>query len=198
MKLIITLLFLSSSLLINAQSQLAMSFTGNYNIGLQNFHNNFENGLGLTAELYYYFDDSPFAVSFSVSTSAFYANNEYKQAYTEAQKNILDAFNYEITQYSVPILVSGNYRFFRTKKFQLAFGLSAGLYSLTHKFKQTSKHFSDTRLNTKNEFGVYPHLSIMYEIFDNIGVLLKGGYNQTFGTHSISYADIRFGLIYKI
>ena len=198
MKVIITLFFLSSSFLLSAQSQLAMSFTGNYNIGLQDLQDNFDNGLGLTAELYYFFDDSPFAISLSVSTNAFYANEEYKQAYTAAQQNILDKFKYEITQYSIPILIAGNYHFFRNKKFQIGVGLSAGLYSLTHKFKQTSEHFSDTRLDTKNEFGAYPHASLMYEISDSIGLLLKGGYNQTFGTQSLSYTDIRLGLIYKI
>ena len=193
---IIISLFLS--LISGAQSQLAMSFTGNYNMGLNDLKDNFDNGIGLSAEVYYYFNDSPFALSLSISSNVFKANEEFEKAYIDAQNNLFDNFNYEIKQYAIPILISGNYRFFRTKKFQPAIGISAGLYSLVHKFKQTSEHFSDTRINTQNEFGIYPHISLMYEIFDGIGILLKGGYNQTFGTQSISYTDIHFGLIYKI
>lgn len=198
MKIIYTLIIVISYLQISAQSQFAMSFSGNYNIGQQDLKDNFNNDLGLSSELYYYFKDSPFALSLSVSASVFHANDEYKKAYVDAQQNILDDFDYEIKQYSIPILFSGNYRFFRTKPFQLALGISTGLFSITHKLKQTSKHFSDTRIKTYNEFGIYPHLSLMYEAWSGIGLLLKGGYNQTFGEQSISYADIRFGLIYKI
>ena len=198
MKLILSILLIFSIYIAQAQSQLAMSFTGNYNIGNQDLETSFNNGLGLNAEIYYYFDDSPFAVSFSIGTNSFLANDEYTKAYTDAQHNIIDGFTYKITQYSIPILLSGNYRFFRDKKFQVSVGLSLGLYSLTQKFKQTSSHFSDVRIDTKNEFGVYPHLGLMYGITDNIGIILKGGYNQTFGSESISYMDVRFGLIYKI
>jgi hypothetical protein len=175
-----------------------MSFTGNYNMGLNDLKYNFNNGMGLSAEVYYYFNDSPFAISLSISSNVFNASDEYKEAYIDAQNNILENFSYEIKQYAIPILISGNYRFFRTKKFQPVIGISAGLYSLVHKLKQTSEYFSDTRMNTQNEFGIYPHISLMYEITNGIGILLKGGYNQTLGTQSISYADIHLGLIYKI
>ena len=181
-----------------AQSRLAMSFTGNYNFALNDLKTNFNDGLGLNAELYYFFDDSPFAISLSLGSSVFYANEVYKKAYVDAQKDKLDKFHYEIKQYSIPILLAANYRFFRTKKIQPSVGISAGLYSLTHKFKQISDHFSDTRIDTENEFGIYPHLGLMYKITDDIGVLIKGGYTQSFGTTSISYADVRLGLIYKI
>jgi len=181
-----------------AQSKLAMSFTGNYNLGLNDLQDNFENGLGVNAEVYYYFNDSPFSISFSIGTNAFNATDEYEAAYTDAQQDRIPEFSYNIKQYSIPLLFSGNYRFFKSKKFQPAIGISLGLYSISNKFKQTSEHFSDTRLKTTNEFGVYPHLSFMYKIAKEMGIILKGGYNQTFGTKAISYADIRLGLIYKI
>ena len=181
-----------------AQSKLAMSFTGSYNLGMNDLHDNFENGFGINTEIYYFFNDSPFSLSFSIGTNVFNATDEYETAYTDAQQDIIPEFSYHINQYSIPLLFSGNYRFFRTKKFQPAIGISIGLYSVTDKFKQTSKHFSDTRLKTSNEFGAYPHISFMYKIATEMGIILKGGYNQTFGTKAIAYADIRLGLIYKI
>ena len=190
--LIITTLFSS------AQSQLAMSFTGNYNLGFNDLGDNYNNGMGINAEVYYYFKNSPFALSLSIGSNLFNATDEYEQAYTDAQQNLIDNFEYELKTYSIPILFAGNYRFFREKKVQFSLGFSMGLYSITSKFKQSGKYTSDTRLNTNNEFGIYPHLGLMYEFYDGIGILVKGGYNQTFGTQSISYADIRLGVIYKI
>jgi len=191
-------LLIITSLFSSAQSKLAMSFTGNYNIGLNDLKDNYDNGIGINAEIYYYFNDSPFALSLSLGSNLFNASNEYKQAYTDAQQNRLDNFEYELKEYSIPILFSGNYRFFREKKFQISLGVGMGLYSITSKFKQIGEYTSDTQLNTDNEFGVYPHLGLMYEFSKGMGILLKGGYNQTFGTQSISYVDFRLGLIYQI
>jgi len=174
-----------------------MSFTGNYNIADKNLKDHFENGFGGSAELYYYFKDSPFAVSLSISINQFDASNNYLKEYKTKQQNIID-FSYSINYYTIPILASVNYRFFRNKTFQPSLGISAGYYSLTHKQKQKGEFTSDTRITPYHEFGIYPHLALTYAFSENMGVLLKTGYNITFNSNNIGYADLRLGLIYKI
>ncbi len=197
MKIIFALLIISCSLIVQAQSELAVSFTGNYNIANKTINEKFKNGFGGSTEFYYSFDDSPLSVSLSFSLANFAATNEYLEAYKNAQQNILP-FEYSIHYFSVPVLAAVNYRFLREKKFQPFLGIGAGLYTLVHKIKQTGNYTSDTQKDFSYKFGVYPHLGAIYNISDGIGVLFKAGYNQTFGDGNNSYTDLRLGIIYKI
>ncbi len=175
-----------------------MSFTGSYNIANEDLQSNFDNGFGGNVELYYFFKDSPLSISLGLSINQFIAKDNYLSTYKESQQNILD-FTYSINYYTIPILASVDYRFFREKKFQPALGLSAGYYSLTHKIKQKGNLTSDTKITPFHKFGIYPHASFIYAFNNNMGVLLKAGYNMTFGDdNNVSYTDIRLGLIYKI
>ena len=196
--LFIIILIATSSIFSMAQSQLAMSFTGSFNIANEDLKTNFDNGFGGNVELYYFFKDSPLSLSLSLSINQFVAKDEYLSTYKESQNNTLD-FSYSIDYYTIPILASVNYRFFREKKFQPSLGISAGYYSLTHKIKQKGNLTSDTNISPYHKFGVYPHASLIYAFSDNMGILLKAGYNVTLGgENNVSYTDLRLGLIYKI
>ncbi len=195
--LLLTLSLTIWSISTQAQSQLAMSFTGNYNIANNDLNNHFENGIGGSAELYYYFNNSPFAVSINFSINQFNATPNYLKEYKSKQENIID-FSYSINYYTIPVILSVNYRFFCKKTFQPSIGIGAGYYSLTHKIKQKGEYTSDTKISPYHEFGIYPHIALIYAFHKNIGIFLKAGYNQTFNSYNTSYTDIRLGLIYKI
>ncbi len=195
--LIIILSILLSTIVGHAQSQLAMSFTGNYNIANQNLENHFKNGIGGSSELYYFFKKSSFAISLSFSINQFGATSSYLNEYKRKQENILN-FSYSINYYTIPVLLSVNYRFFKDKLLQPSIGIGAGYFSLTHKTKQRGEFTSDTQIKPYHEFGIYPHASLIFNLYDNIGLLFKTGYNLTLNDNNISYVDFRFGVIYKI
>jgi len=197
MRLFFVLFIVSCSLIVQAQSELAVSFTGSYNIANKNIKDNFNNGFGGSTEFYYSFDDSPFSVSLSFSLVNFAATDEYLEAYKNAQQNLFP-FDYSIHYFSVPVLGSVNYRFLRKKKLQPFLGIGAGLYTLVHKVKQTGNYSSDTQKDFSYKFGVYPHAGLIYDVSNGVGILFKAGYNQTFGDGNSSYTDIRLGIIYKI
>jgi len=191
--LIVSVLFLS----ITAYTQVSMSITGNYNIATFDLQNNFQNGYGATAEIFYNFHDSPFMASLSFSTNSFRATSEYEAQMKEYQNDAVD-LNYQIHTLVTPIHLAADYHFFREKKLQVLMGIGLGLNIVTDKVKQVGQYTSDYTKDIQYYFGVNPHFGLIYQFEKDLGVLLKTGCNRSLGGNNVSYADIRLGLIYKI
>lgn len=195
MKKLITLCFIGFAMI--SQAQMSMSFTGNYNVATTDLKDNFNNGLGITSGIYYNFNNSPLSISLNVSYNNYKAKSEYEQNYKIAQQNIFD-FNYDIYTLSIPVLVSVSYNLFDNSRIQPIVGFGAGVSTFISKIKQSGKYTSDTETETETQFVIYPHLGAKIKVTSDVGIILQGGYNQTFGIDKKCNADIRLGVIYNI
>lgn len=179
-------------------AQYQMDITGNYSIpSSTEFKTNYNNGFGVTADIHYFFKESNFSVSVLFGFNSFRGSNEFEQALKDSNKTIFE-YDYQINYYTFPVMVSANYTFFYDKKFHVIPALGLGGNFMEMKKKQIGKYTSDTEKEYFNEFAIYPSLGFSYEIIDDVSFLLKSGYNMTLGSESISYIDIKIGIIYKI
>jgi len=69
---------------------------------------------------------------------------------------------------------------------------------MEEKHKQIGEYTSDTQKTKYNEFAIYPKAGLSYSVANDLAIIIKGGYNNTFGQQGIQYFDINFGLIYDL
>jgi len=182
----------------NIQAQYQMDILGSYNIpNSTDFKNNFQNGLGVTADIHYFFKKTGFSSSLTFGFSSFRATNNFEKKLKEENTTIFE-YDYQINYYTFPLMVSANYTFFREKKFNAIASFGLGGNFMEQKKKQMGEYTSDTEKEYFNEFAIYPNLGISYAVAKDISIILKSGYNATFGTKELSYIDIKLGVIYKI
>jgi len=178
-------------------AQWRMSIAGSYNFTTFDLHDNFHNGFGAHAAAYYYFNEAPFTASVSFGVNKFNAHSEYENAIEQEQHLAID-FDYKVRTYSVPMFVGADFHLFREKRIQALVGIDLGVNAVTYKVKQIGNYTSDTEKDIQYQFGIYPHIGAVIRVADDMGILVKGGCNRTFGDRDISYADLRLGLVYKI
>ena len=196
-KFIITITVILASIF-NISAQYQMDITGNYNVPMSSeFKDNYNNGFGVTADIHYFFKESGFSVSLLFGFNSFRGSNKFEQALKDSNKTIFE-YDYQINYYTFPLYVSANYTLFSDKKFHVIPSISLGGNFMEQKKKQIGQYTSDTEKEYFNEFGVYPNLGLSYEIVEDVSFLIKSGYNATFGSKSISYIDVKIGIIYKI
>jgi len=190
--------FLLISSVVTIKAQYQMDISGSYNIpNSTDFKNNFQNGLGVTADIHYFFKETGFSTSITFGFNSFRATNEFEKKLKEDNTTILE-YDYQINYYTFPLMLSANYTFLREKKFNVIASFGLGGNFMEEKKKQMGEYTSDTEKEYFNEFAIYPNLGISYAVADDISILLKSGYNSTFGDKNLSYIDITLGVIYKI
>lgn len=195
MKRIITLSLVCLSIFV--QAQLAMSFTGSYNLGQGDLKDHYKNGMGIHTAIYYQFEESPWATSLNFGCQIFEAEDDFVATYKAMQQNILE-FDYEIRSYAIPITLNAHYRFFKEHKLQVDLGMGAGLNVYVTNIKQVGDYFSDDIQEEKAQFMISPQLSIIYELCDDIAVILHGGYNHTFAEDKIHHFNTNLGILYQL
>ena len=183
---------------LNLSAQYQMDITGNYNLpNSTEFKNQYNTGFGASADIHYFFKESSFSVSLLLGFNSFRGSNEFEQALKDSNITVFE-YDYQINYYTFPVMVSANYTFFYDKKFHLIPSVGLGGNFMEMKKKQMGKYTSDTKKEYFNEFAIYPGLGVSYEIVEDVSFLVKSGYNVTFGSESISYIDVKIGIIYKI
>lgn len=192
----IILLFLISS--VSLLAQFKMDITANYSIPQStDFANNFQNGLGMSGEVYYFFNETGMSGSVLFGFNSFRAKNSFEEDFKNINTTIFE-YSYELNYYTFPVMLSANYTFFHKKKFNTIVSFAFGGNFMEYKKKQIGQYTSDTRKEYFNEFAIYPNLGLSYEFTTDIAVLFKGGYNATFGEQQITYFDVRIGISYNI
>jgi hypothetical protein len=183
---------------ISAFAQYQMDISIGYNIpASNNFSENFNNGFGATSEFSYFFNNSNFSASLLIGINSFRANEQYEQDLEDSNPTIFD-YEYQIHYHTFPLLLAGNYTFFNAKKFNFRLGMGVGMQFMELKKKLIGNYVSDTHIDNFNEFAIYPNLGLSYQLADNIDIILKSGYNATFGEIGISYIDFKIGIKYDI
>lgn len=178
--------------------QYSMEITASYNIPTSSdFKNGFQNGYGGNMEVIYDFEDSGLGVSVLFGLHGFGAKISYEEELAEANSTLFN-YDYKISYYSFPLMLQAKYSFFKEKDFQLIGGLGLGMEFMEQKEKQMGVYTSDYRKEKFNEFAVYPNVGLSYKLAEGINGVLKSGFHQTFGKKSLSYIDLRLGIIYKI
>lgn len=179
-------------------SQVKMDLSASYSIpSSSSFGDKFDNGFGGTAEFYYLFNNSGFSASLLLGINTFRGTEEYEKELKDSNPTLFE-YDYEIHYNSFPVMLAANYTFFREDKFNLRVGLGSGVQFMELKKKLIGNLVSDTNKEHFNEFAIYPNIGISYEIYDNVDLALKSGYNQTFGEMEISYIDFRIGIQYNL
>ncbi len=180
-----------------AQAQYKMSITANYNIPISSdFSDNFQNGYGANAEIHYFLKETGFSGSLLFGLNSFRGTDDYEKSLLDP--NLFYTHEYTANNYVFPVLVKGNYTFFRKNKFNVIGGIGVGVLFMEEKIKQTTEHTSETEKEKFNELGLYPSLGISYAVTPQVAVIINSGFNMSFGDKKIQYIDIRTGLIYKI
>ena len=193
---ILTILLIISTTSIFAQ--LKMDISTSYNLpNSTNFNDKFNNGYGVTSEIFYYIDSTGFSASLLFGINTFRATKEYEQELEDSNPTLFD-YDYQINYHTFPIMLAVNYTLFREEKFNLRLGLAGGIQFMELKKKLIGDYVSDTNKEHFNEFAVYPNIGVYYEIIEGVDVVVKGGYNQTFGEAGISYIDFKVGFQYEI
>ena len=189
-------LFILSSL--SSFAQYSMEITANYNIpSSTEFNEQFKNGLGGNMEIIYNFTESGFGASILFGLNGFRAEKGYEEELANNNPTIF-TYEYKINYYSFPLLLQGKYTFMKEKDFNILAGMGLGMEFMEVKEKQYGKYTSDYRKEKFNEFAIYPNIGLSYKVASDIAIAVKSGYHQTFGKKSLSYIDIKLGLIYKI
>jgi len=179
-------------------AQLKMDISASYNIPTStNFNDKFNNGYGVNGEIFYSINNSGLSASLVFGINEFRATKEYEQELEDGNPTIFD-YDYQINYYTFPLMLAANYTFFREEKFNLRIGLGGGIQFMELKKKLIGDYVSDTNKENFNEFAIYPNIGISYEIIEGVDVIVKSGYNQTFGEAGISYLDFKIGLQYEI
>jgi len=181
-----------------AFSQYSMEITAGYNIPISNdFKDHFQNGYGGNMEIIYDINESGLAVSVLFGLNGFSAQKNYEEELAENNSTLFN-YDYKISYYSFPLMLQAKYTLFNEKKFQLTGGFGLGMEFMEQKEKQTGEFTSDYRKEKFNEFAIYPNVGLSYQLAEGINAVLKSGFHQTFGEKSLSYMDLRIGIIYKI
>jgi len=189
-------LFLLST--ITLFGQYSMEVTANYNIvSSSEFNEQFKNGYGGNMEIIYQFQESGFGASILFGLNGFRAEQSYEQKLADNNPTIF-TYEYKINYYSFPLMAQGKYTFFREKDFNILAAMGLGMEFMELKEKQFGKYTSDYRKEKFNEFAIYPNIGLSYKLVSDVAIVLKSGYHKTFGKKSLSYIDIKLGLIYKI
>jgi len=179
-------------------AQYSMELSANYHIPISSeFSNQFKNGYGGNMEIIYQFKESGFSASILFGLNGFRAQKKYEETLAENNPTIFD-YEYQINYFSFPLMTNLNYIFFKNKEFHLITGMGVGMEFMELKEKQFGKYTSDYRKEKFNEFAIYPQIGFSYNLTKDIAIITKGGYHQTFGKKSLSYLDIKLGVIYKI
>ncbi len=195
---IITIIFLVIFSITNSFSQFKMDITANYSLPQStDFANNFQNGIGFTAEIHYFYKETGYSGSLLFGFNSFRAKNSYEEELKKTNTTIFE-YDYELNYYTFPVMLSANYTFFNKKKFNVILSFGIGGNFIEYKQKQIGQYTSDTRKEYFNEFAIYPNMGFSYKFTKDMSVLLKGGYNMTFGDQKLTYVDIRIGIAYNI
>jgi len=190
------ILVLISSL--SAFAQYKMEISANYNIpSSSEFSDNFDNGIGAKGEIHYYFENTGFSTSILLGVNSFRGTKGYEQELEDRNPTLFE-YDYEIHYFTIPVMFSANYTFFRENKFNLVLGLGAGVQFMELKEKQIGKYTSDTQKESYNEFAMNESIELLYNLTKDIAVSVQADYNNTFGDQSISYYGFSVGLLYKI
>ena len=191
---LLTVFLFSTSLF----AQYSMEITANYSIPLSSeFSENFQNGYGGDMEVIYQFKESGFAAAIQFGLVGFRATKAYEKKLTDENQTIF-TYDYKINHYSFPLIGHAKYIFFREKEFRIIAGMGIGVEFMETKEKQLGKYTSDYNRQVSNEFVLNPNLAVSYQIVDDIAVILKSAYHQTFGMLEISYVNINVGVVYKL
>jgi len=178
--------------------QYSMEITAGYNIPIStDFKGHFQNGYGGNMEIIYDINESGLAVSVLFGLNGFSAQKSYEEELAENNSTLFN-YDYKINYYSFPLLLQAKYTLFNEKEFQLTGGFGLGMEFMEQKEKQTGEFTSDYRKEKFNEFAIYPNIGLSYHLAEGINAVLKSGFHQTFGKKSLSYIDLRLGIIYKI
>lgn len=178
--------------------QYSMEITASYNLPTSsNFSEHFNNGYGGNMEIIYDFEKSGLGISLLFGLNGFGAKSSYERTLADNNSTIFN-YDYKITYYSFPLMAHTKYTFFREKAFQIIGGLGLGMEFMEQKEKQIGEFTSDYEKQKFNEFAIYPNVGLSYNLVKGIRAVLKSGYHQTFGKKSLSYIDLRLGIIYKI
>ncbi|OYT16902.1 MAG: hypothetical protein B7C24_05370 [Bacteroidetes bacterium 4572_77] len=193
---ILMLLTLSS---LNTQAQYSMEITANYNLPQSSsFKSQFNKGIGASAEIHYFFNDSGLNASILFGLNSFSAKTAYKQEIKEENGPTEFEYEYQAHYYTFPLMLSLNYTFFQKEKYNFLVQFAFGSEYMERKIKQIGEFTSDTEKTKYLELGIYPSIGVSYEIMKDVSLLFKGGYNKTFGDENLSFIDIKAGVIYKI
>lgn len=179
-------------------SQFKLDITANYSLPQSTeFANNFQNGIGASFDIHYFYKETGFSGSLLFGFNSFKAENSFEEEFKNTNTTILE-YDYELTYYTFPLMLSANYTFFHDKKFNAILSFGFGGNFMEYKKKQIGEYTSDTEKEFFNEFAIYPNMGVSYRFVEDISFLLKGGYNATFGEQSLTYFDVRLGIIYNI
>ena len=179
-------------------SQFKMDITTNYSLPQStDFVNNFQNGIGFTAEIHHFYKETGISGSILFGFNSFRAKNSFEEEYKNTNTTIFE-YDYELNYYTFPVMLSANYTFFHEKKFNAILSFGFGGNFMEYKKKQIGEYTSDTKKEYYNEFAIYPNMGFSYLFAKDMSVLLKGGYNMTFGDQNIAYIDFRIGIAYNI
>jgi hypothetical protein len=179
-------------------AQFKMDVCAVYNVpNSTEFAKNFQNGYGGTSEIHYFIKESGFSASLLFGINGFRASREYEQELADSNLTVFE-YDYQINYYTFPLLLSANYTFLREKKINIILGIGLGGNFMEEKHKQIGEYTSDTEKTHFNEFALYPKLGFSFALTSDLAIIVKGGYNITFGKKEIQYFDINFGLIYDL
>jgi len=179
-------------------SQIKMDITLNYNLPQSTeFKNNFQNGEGIVAEIHHFYKNTGFSGSVLFGFNSFRAKNSFEEEFKNTNTTIFD-YNYELNYYTFPLILSANYTFFHDKKFNAIISFGFGGNFMEFKKKQIGEYTSDTEKEYFNELAIYPNIGLSYMFVNDISILVKGGYNATYGKQKLTYVDIRLGIAYNI
>jgi hypothetical protein len=175
-----------------------MDITADYNIPQStDFADKFQNGIGVSANINYFYKETGFSGSLLFGFNSFRAKSSFEEEFKNNNTTLFE-YKYELNYYTFPLMLAANYTFFNKKKFNITLSFGAGGNFMEYKQKQIGEYTSDTEKNYFNEFAIYPNLGFSYYVTKDIAILLKSGYNMTFGDQNISYIDFKFGVTYKI
>ncbi len=193
---IITTVFVLS--ITNSFSQFKMDITANYSLPQStDFSKNYQNGIGVISEIYYFYKETGLSGGILFGFNSFRAKNSFEEEFKNTNTTIFD-YDYEINYYTFPLMLSANYTFFHKKKFNVILSFAFGGNFMEQKQKQIGEYTSDTRKEYYNEFGIYPNIGLSYMFAKDMSVLLKSGYNITYGEQKLTYIGIRLGIAYNI